>query len=206
MKRAKFSLNAFILIVILFSALLFFVVLTLSNLADRSAINEYYPIGDTDLGVRYSNRLENGIYQGPENAGTLLVSGDFGHDWGAALADETLYINEYRASSLGLTFCDVSVFDLTDLTKRVLMQNAVLRGENASGDLVCIDNYLLPSNYPKDNPLCKLYLLAYPKEKALPEVVVLDPASGEELARIPDPDIENGFEGKYLESTTEELN
>lgn len=64
MNKAKFSLNAFIIIIIIFSAVLFFCTMTVSELADLRVINERYPVEGTDLAVRYSSGKENGIYKG----------------------------------------------------------------------------------------------------------------------------------------------
>ena len=144
MNRSKFSLNAFILIVIIFSAVLFFCTMTVSEMADLRVINERYPIDGTDLAVRYSSSRENGIYSGLENTDTLVLAGDYGHDWGLVRVGNVLYTNEYRASSLGLIYCDCVRIDLGSFEKRLLGRNAVLRGRRADGQLVMVGRAFLP--------------------------------------------------------------
>ena len=75
MNKAKFSLNAFIIIII-FSTVLFFCTMTVSELADLRVINERYPVEGTDLAEHYSSGKENGFYKGLENTDTLMLAGD----------------------------------------------------------------------------------------------------------------------------------
>jgi len=203
--RAKFSLNAFILVVMLCAAFLFFVTITLTDLADRTAVNSYFPIEDTELSVRYSNRKANGIYSGPENAGTLLLEGDFGHDWGAFLYGNTLYINEYETSELNLLFCRLVRVNTDNYSKETLYEDAVLRGQCASGELVCINGYLMPSNYPENNPACSLYAFSSQTICKGPELLFLDPENAGIVYSMPFDGIEESFEEKYLNRTLEEI-
>ena len=77
MESPKFSFNAFLLVVIIFSALLFFVTVKVMDIADRTPVNSFTPIEGTELAVRYSSLEPNGIYTGTENVNTLLLEGNF---------------------------------------------------------------------------------------------------------------------------------
>ena len=202
MNRSKFSLNAFILIVIIFSAVLFFCTMTVSEMADLRVINERYPIDGTDLAVRYSSSRENGIYSGLENTDTLVLAGDYGHDWGLVRVGDMLYTNEYRASSLGLIYCDCLRIDLGSFEKQLLGRNAVLRGRREDGQLVMVGRAFMPSVYPATNPLCRLYAMTDdtldPSEEGA-ALCVYDPQEGviSSFEWITDAEA-NGFNEKYL--------
>ena len=209
MESPKFSLNAFILVVILFSALTFFVTVKLTGMADRTPVNQFTPIEGTELSIRYSSLEENGIYSGSENVNTLLLAGNFGTDWGAAAVDAQLYLNEYRTTDLGVMLCDVVRVDTESFEKTVLLRNAILRGRCASGELVCVNGALLPANLPEQNALCRLYCctdagISPSAEQAA--VLYLDPATGAVLGTVPDPNaMGDGFEARYLDRTRGEV-
>ena len=209
MRQPKFSLNAFLLIVIIFSALNFFVTVKLTKMADRRPVNIFSPIEGTDLSVRYSSLEQNGIYRGDENTGTLMHAGDFGADWGAAAEGKNLYLNAYRNSDLGMVLSDVVRVDTKTFEKDVLLRNAILRGRCTSGELVCLRGALLPANLPQVNALCRLYAFSDPSltpSRACAEVVFLDPETGRILYETEDDaPFGDDFTARYLDRTLEEV-
>ena len=52
MRESKFTMNAFLLVVLIFSALTFFVTVKLTGMADRTPVNTFTPIEGTELSVR----------------------------------------------------------------------------------------------------------------------------------------------------------
>ena len=52
MRNPKFSVNALLVVFIVFSAMIFFFIVKLTGMADRSAINEFIPIEGTDFAIR----------------------------------------------------------------------------------------------------------------------------------------------------------
>ncbi|MBR2832698.1 MAG: hypothetical protein IKE57_07235 [Oscillospiraceae bacterium] len=207
MSTSRFTVTSLLLLAIIISVIGFLFTVLLPELSDHSAVNDYFPIEGTNLGVRYSSLYPNGLYTGEK--GTLRLEGDFGHDWGAAAEGDDLYLNEYRSTSLGLAFCDVVRVDLETYDKEVLFRNTILRGRCASGELVCLGDYLLPSIYPDSNSLCRIYAMSSPQLR--PEgtgalVLFLDPKTGEVLYSIRDEDaLEDSFDGRYLARTLEEV-
>ncbi|MBQ6117267.1 MAG: hypothetical protein IJL08_08105 [Oscillospiraceae bacterium] len=209
MRETKFSMNALVLVVIIFSAITFFVSIRLVDLADRRAVNEFYPVEGTDVAVRYSNLYPNGIYEGDRVNGELKVPGDFGHDWGAAAIGDQLYVNEHTRTDMGMIICQVVRVDLNTFEKEVLWRDTMLRGRCASGELVCLKGFLMPSNFPKTNSLCRLY--SESSEDIRPEseggvVMFVDGESGEILYSVRDDEAQTDvFERRYLERTLEEV-
>lgn len=206
MESPKFSFNAFLLVVIIFSALLFFVTVKVMDIADRTPVNSFTPIEGTKLAVRYSSLEPNGIYTGTENVNTLLLEGNFGTDWGAAAIGSKLYLNHYRTTDLGVLLSDVVCVDADTLQETVLLRDAVLRGRCASGELVCLSGVLLSANYPEENALCRLYSLT---DTALTQsgakVCYLDPDSGQLLFELQDDTAGADFEARFLERTLAEV-
>ncbi len=209
MNDTKFTMNALLLVAIIFAAISFFFTVKLGRLADHSALNEYYPIEGTDLGVRYSSQQPSGIYRGGKNSRELLAEGTFGYDWGAAAEDGVLWLNEYSGTDLGLMHCRLVRIDTADFRKEPLSEDTVLRGRCASGELVCLRGYLLPANEPARNPLCLLYCLADGKlrpDGSGAEVIWLDPRTGEVLHSLRDPEaLTEVFEEKYLRRSLSEV-
>ena len=207
MRESKFTLNAFLLVVIIFSALTFFVTVKLTAMADRTPVNSFTPIEGTDLAVRYSSLEPNGIYPGSENVNTLRLEGNFGVDWGAAAVGDRLYLNAYRSTDLGLLLSDVVCVDTQTFQKQVLLQNAILRGRCASGELVCLTGELLPANLPEDNALCRIYSLTDTALRADGAAVVfLDPETGRVVYETTDPTSSSeDFEAQFLNRTLEEV-
>ncbi|MCR4709115.1 MAG: hypothetical protein K5653_02520 [Clostridiales bacterium] len=205
----KFSMNALMVVVIIFAAIAFFFTVKMVDLADRWPVNEFYKIEDTDYAVRYSNLEPNGIYKGSEAASSLVVEGTFGYDWGVALEGDKLYINEYVATNVGLTLCDLVAFDMDDMSKQVIAENTLLRGRCKSGELVLMGDYIMPSNNPDVNSLCKFYSMSSPSLAKAGEratVIYLDPATGQVLLSLEDKSFKgDSFDNKYLDRTLDEV-
>ena len=64
MRELKFSFNAFLLVVLIFTALTLFITVIISHMADRTPVNDFYPIDGTEYMVHYSNLEPDGIYSG----------------------------------------------------------------------------------------------------------------------------------------------
>ena len=204
MGRAKFSMNAFLLVVLIIAGIYFFFTVKLVDMADHRAVNDIYPVEGTDFSIRYSSRKPNGVYQGDRVNGVLRLAGDFGYDWGCAAADGALYLNEYRSTDLGLMLCDLVRVDTATFEKTLLAADTVLRGRCASGELVCLAGTMLPSDLPETNRLCRLYAMTGGGGECL--VLFLDPASGQVVYSVREPEpLRADLEGKYLSRTLGEV-
>ena len=209
MNETKFSMNALLIVVIIFSALTFFFTVKMVDLASRFPVNEFYQIEDTEYAVRYSSMDPNGIYKGSESVNSLVLEGTYGYDWGLALKDDTLYINEYVTTDAGLLLCDLVKIDLNTVNKEILAKNTILRGSCKSGELVCMRDYIMPANNPKVNSLCKFYAMSAPDLNAMSasaRIVYIDPVTAEELYSVVE-DTPNAadFNAKYLDRTLDEV-
>lgn len=166
MRQPKFSMNAFLLIVILASALYLFVSTSIYDMARPFSQNDVYEIEGTEYVVKYRMQRttdESGIYEGPESWSKLLVPGSFGYDWGAAAVGDFLYCNEYHKTKLGFMTSDLVKIDLNTLEKTVLYTDTMMIGRCASGELVCMGE-MVPANWlPKTNELYRLYAASKPK-------------------------------------------
>ena len=206
MRSPKLSVNALLLVLLIFGGFTFFITLFIVRMADRSGVNSFNPVEGTDYAIRYSSLEPNGLYQGNEVVNSLVVKGNFGFDWGAALEGERLYLNEYKTSNMGVMHSDLVCVDLTAKRKETLLTDAILRGKCASGELVCVRGVLLPANEPESNILCKFYALAAPGLRGGAEVLFLDPATGEIVYRVRDDGaMTEAFEARYLQRTLEEV-
>ena len=204
MGRAKFSMNAFLLVVLIIAGIYFFFTVKLVDMADHRAVNDFYPVEGTDFSVRYSSRKPNGVYQGDRVNGVLRLAGDFGYDWGCAAADGALYLNEYRSTDLGLMLCDLVRVDTATFEKTLLAADTVLRGQCASGERVCLAGTMLSSDLPETNRLCRLYAMTGGGGECL--VLFLDPASGQVVYSVREPEpLRADLEGKYLSRTLGEV-
>lgn len=199
------------MIVVLFFAVfsLFFTV-NLVSMADQLAVNEFNPIEGTDqVSVIYSNLRPNGLYVGDRVNGKLKLKGYFGFDWGAYAEGSTLYINEYTNTELGMMLCKLVRVDLDTFEKEVVFSDAILRGRCASGELVVIRGFLMPSCRPATNALCKLYSFVSDSielDGDRATVLFLDPATGEVVYSVKDPNaLSDGFEARYIDRTLEEV-
>lgn len=209
MENPKFSLNALLIVVLIISVIAFFVTVTVTNAADPTAINEFYPIEGTDLGIKNSNLETNGIYRGNENSGTLMAEGNFGFDWGTSLVGDCLILNEYAVTSVGMLVSEVVKIDISTFDKEVLLKDAMIRGKCASGELVCLGGFLLPTSFPKTNSLLRFYSMTSKDLKTEGNsnlVLFLDPATGQTLYSLRDDQImEKTFSEKYLDRTLDEI-
>jgi len=208
LRRTKFSVNALILLVIIFFAIIFFVTVKLVDLAYHPARNDYYRIEGTEYAVRYSSLLPDGIYKGSQTTGVLQLEGRFGYDWGAAAVGDTLYINEYISTDLGLMLCDLVRVDLNTFEKETLLRNTVLQGTCASGELVCIGGSVMPGAHPETNALRRLYVMSGDGDETAEGRLILfiDPQTAEIVWSVRDDgDASGDFESRYLARTLEEV-
>ncbi|MBQ6067644.1 MAG: hypothetical protein IJK89_12590 [Clostridia bacterium] len=208
MNRTKFSMNALLVVVIIFSALAFVFTIVLVDLADRRAVNEYIPIEGTEYAIRYSSLEPNGLYKGPENTCTLVAEGNFGSDWGAFTVGGKLYLNEYTSTDLGVLLCSIVGVEMNTGEKTVLYRDTVLRGRCASGEPVCVRGAMLPADFPETNSLGRLYRLTQ-KNIASPnggEVLFLDPQTLSVVYTVPDDNVfSDGFAERYLQKPLAEV-
>lgn len=209
MRETKFTLNAFLLVVLIISAIFFFFSVKVINLADHAARNDYFPIEGTPYAVRYSTHTPSGIYEGSKAAGTLRLEGSFGYDWGVAAEGDMLFLNEYDHTDLGLVLCSVVRVDTKSFEKTVLLQDAILRGRCASGELVCLGDCFMSIDYPRTNALCRLYALSSDSLRPQSDaafVFFLDPVNGEVVYSLKDDEaLSDDFESRYLARTLEEV-
>ena len=180
MRSPKLSVNALLLVLLIFGGFTFFITIFIVRMADRSGVNTFNPVEGTDYAIRYSSLEPNGLYQGNEVVNSLVVKGNFGFDWGAALEGERLYLNEYNTSNMGVMHSNLVRVDLTTKQKETLLTDAILRGKCASGELVCV--------------------------RGGAEVLFLDPATGEIVYSVRDDGaMTEAFEARYLQRTLEEV-
>ena len=206
MRSPKLSVNTLLLILLIFGGFTFFITLYIVPMADRTGVNSFHPVEGTDYAIRYSSLEPNGLYQGNENVNSLVVEGNFGFDWGAALEGERLYLNEYATSNMGVMHSDLVRVDLNAKQKETLFTDAILRGRCLSGELVCVRGVLLPANEPESSILCKFYALTAPALKDGAEVLFLDPATGEIVFSVRDDEaMSNAFDARYLARTLGEV-
>lgn len=209
MQENKFTANALVLVVIVFSAILFLFSIKVVDLSQHAAVNDFYPIEGTDLAVKYSSLSPNGLYQGGQTTGVLKLEGTFGYDWGAAVEGDSLYLNEYTSTDVGVMLCRLVRVDLTTFEKEVLLRDTILRGRCASGELVCLGGYLMPSDFPATNPLCRFYAMSAPSIRPGDDsavVLFLDPQTGETVYAVRDDQaLTDVFESRYLQRTLQEV-
>lgn len=212
MRQSRFTFQAFLIIVLIFSVMAFFFTIFLSGMAGKAwnpHVNDSYEIAGSDLTIRYSDKKGNGIYKGDSVNGVLKVEGSFGHDWGIALEGDHLYLNEYRTSTLGTMFCQLVRIDLTTFEKEVLRRDTVLRGQCASGELVCISNILMPSAQPQTNEFCRLYAMTASDLDPQSDggtVLFMDPANADVLYEIEGNNIlSDEFASLYLDHSLDEI-
>ena len=209
MNNTKFSINALLIVVLIFSIILFFFTIVLYNMADPSVQNEYYPIEGTDLAIRYSNLDPNGIYKGSENNGVLVLEGSFGADWGVSLEDDCLILNEYARTSVGMVISQIVKVDINTYKKEVLCKDAIIRGKCASGELVCLGGYVMPISFPQTNSLMKFYSMSsgvIKTEGNSAEVMFMDPGSADIVFSLRDDKLnEKTLTKKYITPTLDEI-
>ena len=210
MNDSKFTVHSLLLVFTIMTAIFFFFAVKVVDLADHYTANDYYPIeGTDDLAIRYSSQKASGIYRGDKNTSTLMLKGLYGFDWGCVADGDWLYLNEYRSSEMGMRFCRVVRVDMNSFEKEVLLEDAILRGRCASGEIVCLDECMMPSTFPKTNCLCALYAVAAPQlrpDSDGAKVVYLDPQTAQELYSVRDEAaLSEDFDAIYLERTLGEV-
>ena len=208
MGNSRLTLNGIMIIVIIFSAMLFFFTVTMVEMVNPYGQNEFQPIEGTDLAVKHSSVDENGLYQGPESTAQLVLKGNFGNDWGTTLSGNSLYLNKYAITSLGLIIPEVVRVDTETHEEELLYKDAIIRGRCASGEMIILTDYVMPTNYPDTNPMLKLYSMSSGvdlDDKTL-TVVFMDPGTGEVLYSLEDRAfLEKTFQKKYEDRTLDEI-
>ena len=186
MEQPKYSMNAFLITITIFSAILFFITITISKLSDRSVLNLSYPIEDTGYYIRYATHIRSGIYDSNEVICNMMIEGSYGYDWGAAAEGDVLYCNEYHTTTYGLMTCDLVKISLKDFHKDLLMKDTMLRGRCASGELICFEGVVMADWFPDTNPLADLYGFADGQrfESSAATVHVIDPGDGRDLYSV----------------------
>ena len=203
-------MNALLVITIIFTAITLLFSVTFVNMAYKAPVDKSYPVEGTKVFVRYSSVKDSGIYEGYVATGTLKLKGQFGYEWGATAEGDTLLLNEYKWTDLGLVTCDLVSVDLDTFEKTVVFKDVMLRGRCASGEAVCVSGAAVLSNLPAGNPLWKFYALTNASVKpSLPgaEILIIDPATYEVLWSARDPEAldEGVVESRYLEKTLDEV-
>jgi len=209
MDSRKYTMNSFVLTVILFSAIFLFFTVTVSDMADTHVINENYPLEDTGYYIRYTTHIPSGIYDGEGQGAHLLLEGSYGHDWGAYVSGDTLYCNEYHTTTLGYMTTNVVKINLKDFSKEVLYEDCMVRGVIASGELLLYDNVVMPNWFPKSNPLCLMYDISGkgdPLDSLEATVVLYDITAAKEVYRKDDTLAQSDKRVEfYLSKTLQEL-
>ena len=187
-------MNALLVIVAIFSAIGLLFTVGIYKMGQHAyLVSDYEAIEGTDLAIRYSTKEPSGIYRGTKYADELMLEGEFGYDKGTTYSEGKLYLNEYRYTDTGLALCDAVCVDTDSFEKTVLMENAMLRGQCASGELVCRGDCFLQSDMPDTNSLCRLYAMTSSKLDPLSgsaSVIFIDPASGEIVYTAKDDDVQ----------------
>ncbi len=205
-------MNAFLFILLLASALYFFVSVTVYDMAALGFRNDWHPIEGTDLYIRdfvKKTKDESGIYDGDQEWSAKLVPGDFGYDWGAHAEGDTLYINEYHSTRFGFLLCDLVRIDLKTYEKETVYRNTMMTGLSRSGELVCMGETVGANWFPGTNPLYRLYSMTaggLMQDEGSAVVRMIDPVSGKTVFEKRD---ENALSAErqeyYLASTLEEV-
>lgn len=203
-------MNSLVIIAIIFSAMLFFFTIAMVDMANPYAQNDFYPIEGTDhLAIKHSSIEPNGIYRGSENTAVLVLEGTYGNDWGTTLSGESLYLNEYCMTTVGMIIPEIVRIDINTLEKKILYKNAMIRGHCASGEMVLIEGYVMPSNSPETNSLLRFYSMSdkdINPGSNICSILFMDPETGEVVFTLEkQPIIEKSFESKYLDRTLEEI-
>lgn len=209
MRQTKFSMNAFVLVYILFSAAFLFVSVYLYDFADFSKSNDSYPIEGTDLFVRYADHIPSGIYDGEETYSNCLIEGRYGYNGSAQVSGNQLFINEYHNTKYGFMISDLMCISTDDFRKRCVAEDAYLLGTCKSGELVFVRGTGLANWFVQTNGLYPLYLSSSSPSENLkegPEVIYLDPVTSEEISAGHDPDaLSEKRQNYYLSRTLSEV-
>ena len=161
MRRTKFSFNAFVLIVILLSALILFITVGIRGMTGRPTMNEIFEIGYGNLSVRHCDVTPSGIYRGTSGPGELALEGTYDSiEWGAFLSGKYYVCNEYSTTTLGMLKCRVVKIDLDSFSKETLYEDSFIIGTCASGEAVIVRGFSTVSWMTDTNPLYKLYVMS----------------------------------------------
>ena len=210
MRDRKLTMNGLIAILIAFSVIGLFATVSSLRMTDPSVMNEFYPVGDTGYSIRHSTFTQNGIVKGMDvNNAELVFPGNFGTDWGAVSDGDQLYVNLYTPTTIGILQSDVELVDLDALEETTLFENAILRGQCASGELVIVRGAMLPANKPEESVLCKFYAMSagdLSPDGRNAEVLFYDIGKGEVVYRIAgEAAFSEDFEARFLDKTLEEV-
>ena len=137
-----------------------------------------------------------------------MLEGNFGNDWGTTLSGTDLYLNEYAITSLGLIIPEVVKVDTETLEKEVLYKDAIIRGKCASGEMVLLTGYVMPTNYPETNSLYKFYTMSsdVDLDDTAVTVIFMEPETGEVVFSLEDKAyMEKTFQKKYEDRTLDEI-
>jgi len=212
MNNSKFTMNALLVIVIIFSAIgLFFTVGIYDMGSHVYLVTDRTEIKGTDLSIKYSTKEPSGIYRGSKYDEELVLEGSFGgNEEGIAVCGDKLYLNEYTFTDAGLTLSEVVMVDTDSFDEYAVLENAALRGRCASGELVCAGDCMSESDKPAVNSLCRLYAMTSAKLRPGSDtatVYYLDPDSGEPVysTSYNNSMSDKEFEACWLSHTLEEV-
>lgn len=212
MSNTKFTMNALLVIVIVFSAIGLFFTVGLYDMGQHVyLVSDYKPIRGTDLSIRYSTKEPSGVYRGSKYEDELVVEGNFGgNDSGIAICGDQLYLNEYTFTDTGMMFSEVVMIDMNSFDVYSILESAELRGRCASGELVCAGGFMPGPAAYGENSLSKLYCMT--SEELDPGtnaamIYYIDPDSGEPVYST---SYDNGMSDKefnvhWLSRTLEEV-
>ena len=208
MNDRKVTVNSLVLIVMIFSLVLLFCTVNLVDMSFSYAENSFFPIEGTEYYVRYSTLYPSGVYRGSGPTAELMIEGEYGHDWGAVAVDDKLYINEFSRTDFGIMLTKLVCIDLNTFEKTQLGSDMMLRGRCRSGELVCVSGFMMPSNMPYTNSLCKIYSFSRDEihlEDKDAVVTYIDPATSEVVySKRCEEALANDFESRFIETTLEE--
>lgn len=210
MNNTRFTVNALLVIVTVFSAIGLLFTVGIYDMGQHFyLVTDYEAIKGTDLSIRYSTKEPSGIYRGSQYDDELMLEGDFGYDRGTTYSEGKLYLNEYRNTNTGIMLCDAVCIDTESFEKKVIMKNAMLRGHCASGELVCRGDCMLQTNMPATNSLCRLYAMTSSNIDPMSDkatVLFIDYGSGEIVYTTEDDSASaEEFDERWLSRTLEEV-
>ena len=209
MNKTKFTMNSFVLVVMIASALFLFFTIFMDSLANRTVLNQSYPIEGTPYYVRYTTHIPSGIYDSYDDDNALMIKGSYGYDWAGLLIDDFYFCNEYHKTVFGFMTSNVVRISLKDFSKQIVLEDATIKGRCSSGELVCFGDVLMPNWFPGSNALCKLYGAAigcdrYDSETAT--VSFIDPETLQMLYSVKDQHALSDERGDYyLSSSLQEI-
>lgn len=214
LNNTKFTMNAMLVIVIVFSAIGLFFTVGIYDMGQHVyLVTERKEIKGTDLSIRYSTKEPSGLYRGTKNEDELMIEGNFGgNDSGIAVCGDQLYLNEYTFTDTGMMLSEVVMVDMNSFDEYSILENAELRGRCVSGELVCVGDCLpgTAASASDANSLRKLYCMTSGKlnpDTDTSTVFYVDPDSGEPVysASCNNGMSEKEFNALWLSRTLEEV-